>query len=190
MEKDSKIIVKQKGITTTKPPTRNYHIIDFDVVREEWNKYKLEDGIIIKSKFVLINFMLEKSLEELIKEAKKKSKKGMGISLQSKNIMGVEAPIKLRGIPSSSYTPQELQASIIKKDVDFEVIKERRNEYKLKNGMIIKVRHSPLEISKSSKFDSQGLPIYMVNSTADIGFVFPEEIEKELKLLKKHSRGK
>jgi hypothetical protein len=190
MQEHQKATTEPKNSAIAKLPIRNYHIIDFDVIREEWNKYKLEDGTIVKSKFVLINFMLEKSLEELIKEAKKKSKTGMGVSLQSKNIMGVEAPTKLRGIPSSSYTPQELQASIIKKDVDFEVIKERRNEYKLKNGMTIKVRHSPLEISKSSKFDSYGLPIYMVNSTADIAFVFPEEIKKELKSSKKHSRRK
>lgn len=194
MQTHRKVMTKPTEAATTNSSTIDYHFVDFDVIREDWNKYKLEDGTIIKTKFVLINVMVEKTLKELISEAKAKKKKGskqlMGIAIQSKNVVGVEAPKKLKGAPSSQYTPQELQASIIHKDVDFEVIKERRNEYKLKNGMIIKVRASPFAISKTSKFDSQGLPIYSVNSTADVIFVFPEELERESKLVEKKPHGK
>ena len=105
----------------------------------EYQKCKLEDGVVVKSKFVLINAMTEKSLEQLINEAKEKkeSKIGMWIYFQSRSVLGVDASKKLRGSPSAPCMPQELQDSIIKKDMDFEVIKKRRNEYKLKNGIVI-----------------------------------------------------
>jgi len=44
---------------------------DFEVVRERWNKYKLEDNSILKTKFVLINVILEKTLDEAVKEFEK-----------------------------------------------------------------------------------------------------------------------
>jgi hypothetical protein len=175
-----------EDITTVKVQPLSFQFVDFEVIREEWNKYKLEDGVTLKMKFVLVSVMIEKSLEELIKEAKEK--KGMkidvGIGIQSRIILGVEAPKKLRGQTSGPYNPQDLQASIIKRDMDFDVITEKRNEYKLENGITIKVKSSPLEISKTSKYDQQGLPIYTVNQTADMRIIFPEEIEKELKQLK------
>jgi len=175
-----------EDVTMVKVTPSNFQFVDFKVIREEWNKYKLEDGTIIKMKFVLISVMMEKSLEEFVKEAKERkgTKVGMGVVVQSRNVMGVEAPKKLRGQPSGTYSHQDLQASIIKRDMDFEVITEKRNEYKLENGITIKVKSSPLEISKTSKYDQQGLPIYIVNSTADMIPTFPEEIERELKQLK------
>lgn len=188
MQKKPRVIPPREA-STSKLPTRDYRIMDFDVIQEGWNKYKLENGVIIKSKFVLINVMMDKNLEELVKEAKEKKEPKMrvGMAIQSRNVMGVEAPKELRGLPSAKCSPKELQVSIIEKDMEFEVIKERRNAYKLKNGITIKVRHSPIEIAKTSKFDSQGLPIHLVNSTADIKITFPEEVEKELKKLKRES---
>lgn len=194
MQTQRKATTKPTEDATTNSSVLDYHFVDFDVIREDWNRYKLEDGAIIKTKFVLINVMMEKTMKELISEAKtkkkKKSEKLMGVAIQSKNVVGAEVPKKLRGSPSSPYTPQELQASIIHKDVDFEVIKERRSEYKLKNGMTIKVKSSPFTISKTNKFDSQGLPLYIVNSTGDVMFVFPEELERELKPVEKKPHGK
>jgi len=181
-----------EDITTVKVPPSSFQFVDFEMIREEWNKYKLGDGTTLKTKFVLVSVMMEKGLEELLKEAKERkgTKVGMGIAIQSRNIIGVEAPKKLRGPPSGPYNPQDLQASIIRRDIDFEVITEKRNEYKLENGITIKVKSSPLEISKTSKYDQQGLPIYTVNSTMDMTLTFPEEIERELKQLKMSGQPK
>jgi hypothetical protein len=177
---------KHEDVTTVKVLPSDFQFADFKVIREEWNKYKLADGAILKMKFVLVSVMMEKSLEMLVKEAReaKGAKVGIGIAIQSNNVMGIEAPKELRGPPGGQYSPKELQDFVIERDIDFEVIAEKRNEYKLSNGITIKVKSSPFEISKTSKYDPQGLPIYTVRSTGDITVTLPEEVEKELKQLK------
>jgi len=162
---------------------------DFEVVRERWNKYKLEDNSILKTKFVLINVILEKTLDEAVKEfetfiEKGKKPKGveMGIGFQSRNIMGIEAPRRLRGEPSSKkYKTKELRASIIKDDLDFEVLEETWNSYKLKNGITLKIRNSPINVSRTSKFDIRGTPIYVVDFGVDMKLDLPTRIKEKIK---------
>ena len=46
---------------------------------------------------------------------------------------------------------------------------QRWNIYELADGMFeMKVRNSPINISRTNKFDVYGIPIYLVDSTADI----------------------
>jgi len=151
---------------------RDFIFVDFKVKREEWNKYKLEDGSILKIKFVLINVLMEKDFEEKIKAAReKKERVKLGFGIQSKNVVGVEVPHELRGNPSTKiYTLDELRAAIVKEDLEItEVITQRWNIYELADGMFeMKVRNSPINISRTNKFDIYGIPIYLVDSTADI----------------------
>ncbi|MGC8848998.1 MAG: hypothetical protein ACP5QI_00795, partial [Candidatus Bathyarchaeia archaeon] len=37
--------------------------LEFDVVKEDWTKYKLEDGAILKSKFILGTVLKKKGVE-------------------------------------------------------------------------------------------------------------------------------
>jgi len=151
---------------------RDFIFVDFKVKREQWNKYKLEDGSILKTKFVLINVLMEKDFEEKIKTARaKKEKVKLGFGIQSKNVVGVEVPPKLRGEPSTErYSSDELRASVVEEDVEvIEVITQRWNVYDLANGVFeMKVRNSPINVSRTNKFDVYGIPIYLVDSTADI----------------------
>jgi len=180
---------------STPPPKKvkerlDFVYADFEVVRERLNKYKLEDNSILKTKFVLINVILEKTLDEAVKEFEILIEKGkkpeglkMGIGFQSRNIMGIEAPRRLRGEPSSkTYKIEELRASIVKDDLDFEVSEETWNSYKLKNGITLKIRSSPISVSRTSKFDIRGTPIYVVDFGADIKMDLPTRVKEKIKI--------
>lgn len=84
--------------------------------------------------------------------------------------------MRLRGEPDTkTYTIKELRSSIVKEDLDFEPLKQTWNAYNLENGIAIKVRNSPINVSRTSKFDNRGLPIYLVDSTADVKVKLPRK---------------
>lgn len=186
--------MKSTKQVSTPPPKKgreslDFAYADFEVVRERWNKYKLEDNSTLKTKFVLINVTLEKTLDEAVKEFEILIEKGkkpeglkMGLGFQSKNIMGIEAPRRLRGDPSSkTHKTEELRASIVKDDLDFEVLEETWNSYKVKNGITLKIRNSPINVSRTSKFDVKGTPIYVVDFRADIKMDLPTRVKEIIK---------
>jgi hypothetical protein len=147
----------------------DYEFVDFEVIREGWNRYRLEDGSILKVKFILINAITEKNFAKIIKKTKPGKAQKVDFAIQPETVFGIEAPMNLRGEPDTKkYTETELLSSIVKKDIDFEAITETWNIYKLKNGLTLKVRNSPINVSRTSKFDERGLPLYVIESAADI----------------------
>lgn len=155
-------------------PLTDFEYVDFEIERENWNKYQLKDGAILKAKFILINVLAEKGFKEKIKKAKTEKEIDLGFMFQSSNVIGVEAPPNLIGEPSNTrYSPRELETSVVEDEIDFETISESWNSYKIKvNGEIyLKVRNSPIRIRRTSKFDSQGVPIYLVDFKADVKII-------------------
>lgn len=130
-------------------------LIGFKVKDEDWSVFQLADGATLKVKFVLINVLA------------KRSGKGFDGSLQSQNVLGVYAPEDLRGKPSEPYTKEELAKSIVKDDVDVKkVIHQPWNEYELDDGLLLKVMVVPVHIARTGKYDKEGMPIYLVETTA------------------------
>jgi len=100
-------------------------------------------------------------------------------TIRSQNVFAIEAPPELRGPPGSKrYSPEELRASIVKEELDFETIRETWNSYVLENGMRMKAKISPISVNRTNKFDSGGTPLYTIDSTLDVKLKLPEEIEK------------
>jgi hypothetical protein len=167
--------LKSTLVSVEKVPP-DFVFVNFEVVREEWNRYRLEDETILKAKFVLTSIMMEKNYKEIMERAKTEKGLKMRCGFNSRSVIGVEAPVRLRGDPDiKTYTIEELRASIAKEDIDFEPLKETWNAYKLENGITIKVRNAPISVSRTSKFDSLGLPIYLVDWTADVKVALPKK---------------
>lgn len=130
-------------------------LVGFKVNNENWSVFQLVDGTTLKVKFVLINVLV------------KRSGKGFEGSLQSQNVLGVYAPEDLRGKPSEPYTKEELGKSIVKDDVDVrKVIHQPWNEYELDDGLLLKIKIVPFHIARTNKYDTEGMPIYLVQTTA------------------------
>jgi hypothetical protein len=136
---------------------------EFEAVKEDWNILELEDGSLIKTKFVLIGLRI---IED---------EKGIEFDINSSNIVGVFTPPEKRGPPSDrDYSPKELRDSIINYDVSFKIQKEGSSEYKLQNGSKLIVKLVTSQISKTDKYDKRGNPIYLLQNT-----VVPKFIPKQ-----------
>jgi len=159
----------------------NANFINFTIKREDWNLYKLEDGSLLRARVILSGVLADdlKKIEENIKEGKKPELK---LRFRSNRIFAVESPPELRGPPDfNRYTTEELRSFVVKEDLDFETIKEVWNVYELENGIIIKLRLSPINISKTSKFDSGGMPLYLIDANVEGKIQLPETLRKLLK---------
>lgn len=128
----------------------NFDYVGFKTVGEPWNLYKLGNGSLIKFKLVLVKVMPIKSDPK-------------NYSLNTANVVGVESPSKLRGAPTPP-PPTGTYNDFEKKDLDYEVIEESWNEYKLEDGNTLKIKPAITTINKTKSFDSNGEPIYVVHS--------------------------
>lgn len=144
--------------------------VDFEVEREDWNRFKLADNALLKTKYVLINVLMEKGFREKIKKTRKeKGEIGLGIELKSTNAIGIKIPPELSGTPSDKrYSIEELRASIVEDDIDFETVKGTWNIYNLEGIIQLKIRHTPIHVGRTNKYDILGIPIYIVDFTADV----------------------
>lgn len=138
--------------------------IEFEIIKEPWNKYKLEDSTIIKTRFILIH---------VVKEGVDESG-GPIYNFNSDNVVGAVAPKELIGTPSNrTYTLEERMSSI-EKELSFETIQEDWNEYKLADEVILKVKLVLIKVAKTSLRDGRGQPLYLVNNQPLFNFIIPK----------------
>ena len=120
---------------------------DFKTIKEVWNEYKLEDGTIVKLRFILIKLINQPN----------------GFGIGSTIIIGIFPSPDLIGLPSQAiYSPQELEKSIEKKDLQFELVKEDWNVYELKDKSKLSIKPILVSISRTNKHDQHGEPIYAI----------------------------
>ena len=130
--------------------------LDFDVVREPWNKYELADGAVLKTKTILTK------VRKQTRDEGGKQIESYSLEIQTISVILTDE----RGTPDTKvYSPQELQASIIKDDVRYTTLSEEWNEYVVDDGGRIRVKSTVARVSKSSKFDKNGEPVYWVESS-------------------------
>lgn len=152
------------------------YYVDFTVEKENWGIYKIEDGGLLKIKLVLISIISEKPFTDVLKKVKESGEKGIDMALQSTNVMAVQVPFNLRGKPSNvPCTSREMRESIIEDDLDFETIAESYNVYQLNfpdvaEHLYLKIKSSPVKVSRTNKFDQYGIPLYFTRSKTDAKF--------------------
>lgn len=155
--------------------------VNFKIKREDWNLYKIEDGSLLRGRVVLSGVLAE-DLEKIEKKIKMEQRPELKLKFRSDRIFAIEAPPELRGPPDFNiYTIEELRRFIINEDLDFETIKETWNLYELENGIILKLRLSPTTIRRTSKFDSGGMPIYLIDAVVDAKIQLSKKMENMIK---------
>jgi len=183
VQEEKKSIVIEKSV----PPTAKF--IGFEIKKEDWDKYKLADGSSLKARFILTGVLMDRTIDEIrrmLKEVAPNEVPKIGFGLRSHSLFATEPPQNLRGTPSGRrYSMEELRNSIVKEDIDFETLKSTWNSYQLENGISLKCRLSPTIISRTDKFDEGGMPIYIIDSTADVKVTMPADIEKIFEQIKK-----
>lgn len=130
--------------------------IDFEVLREPWNKYSVEDGSYLKARFVVTKFKKREptTAEEMLQ-----------YGVEGKNLMvAYNVPDELKGTPSTrTYSPEEIRENL--KDMRYSIVFEEWNEYVLEDGTVMRIKSSATEIARTDKFDRNGDPVYFVNTS-------------------------
>jgi len=132
--------------------------LDFEVIREIWNKYELSDNSFLKVKIVLTS-VRKGEVQQQQEVAKPSAQSKYPFDFQVITVFLSEE----RGQPDmKTYSPQELKASIVGDDMRFRTMEQDWNEYLTDNNIRIKIQPLIMKVAKTSKFNSRGEPVYWV----------------------------
>lgn len=142
--------------------------VKFDVTKEVWNVYRLNDGTVLRTKLVLIKIV--RGLD---------AKGVVGYNFNSQNHIAAFTSSDKKGTPSTMrYSPQELQSSIVE-DMDFQVENEDWNIYELEDGTRIDIKLILTRVAKTDKCDPAGSPIYLTQTQTVIKPKLSKELQKK-----------
>lgn len=129
--------------------------LDFDVVREPWNRYEFDEGPILKSKIILKTVSRKTDVDGKV-----------GYNLDFQHVTAIShVPIELQGpLTERGYSPAELQESIVKDDIRYSTLREEWNEYVAEDGCKIRLKNTVVRVAKTDKCDKKGNPIYLVKN--------------------------
>jgi hypothetical protein len=126
--------------------------VDFETIKEHFDKYKLNDGSILKTKFVLVK----------VKREQPSPTGAQQLTYSSQNVLGIIAKKTLLRTPSE-FSPNP--PNIVEDDIRFEHIgNEQWNEYKLSDNRTLYIKLAVVKVSRTDRYDSLGCPIYLVNA--------------------------
>lgn len=132
--------------------------LNYDVIQEPWNSYELEDGLILKTRLIV----------KRVFRKKEGSKGGYDIGSQNLTVL-THIPESLIGKKAQrKYSQKEIASAVIRDNVRFKVLREEWNEYSVEDGANIRVKLTVMNVGKTSLFDENGEPIYLVNSSTMI----------------------
>jgi hypothetical protein len=137
----------------------DFEIIDVASAKEDWSRYKLEDGTIVKIRFILVKTIRQAHLDQFGNPL---------YDLNSENVVGMLPSKSSLGKPSPPFSQTDLPSSIVENDMKFETIQEPWNEYHLTDGTVLRVKLALVTIAKTNKYNDHGEPIYLVNAQPTI----------------------
>ena len=136
--------------------------LDWEVLKEDWNVYRLYDGTIFKFKVVLTHVLKTAGGE----------RPSYDVGMQ--RVVSVLCPQHLIGEPSKETVPkEELKKYIVDRNIRFDTLKSDWNEYLVRDEeerreFIIRILETLVNISRTSKRDSLGRPIYVFNNSGQV----------------------
>ncbi|MFZ0966014.1 MAG: hypothetical protein WAN82_05255 [Candidatus Bathyarchaeia archaeon] len=129
--------------------------VEFEIVKEGWNEYKLSDGARLRTKLILGKVVTPPGVSP---------ENAMEYSFNTQIMVVTYVPQSKKGTPSGRIlTPQEIGDAVVE-DLDFEQTKVATNEYVLENGVRIKLRLMLTRVGKTDQFTADGSPLYAVNN--------------------------
>jgi len=142
--------------------TRRY--LDFEVVKEPWNKYSLRDGSKLKTRVML------KSAWYLEKDGKK----NYTVDIQNTIVMMCDP--SLQGSPGQAeFSNEQIRKNIEVEDSRYDTIAYEANEYILDDNTRILIHSNITRIARTKLFDPNGDRIYVVESNASMMITPPKQ---------------
>ncbi len=129
----------------------DYEVFSFEVLKEPWNEYDLEDGALVRARLIILKIF------------KMKNSPGNQYDVNSTNMFTIITNPKMRGRPTPLLQNDELM-KLPRLTVKAENSREDWNEYLIKKtNQVFKARLILTEAYKiPGRFDPLGEPIYMI----------------------------
>jgi len=141
--------------------TRRY--LDFEIVKESWNKYGLSDGSKLKTRIII------KSAWYFEKDGKK------NYSLDMQYFTVIMCDPSLQGTKNQTkWSKEQLQKNIEVEDSRYDTIAYEANEYILDDTTKIIIHSNITKISRTKLYDARGDRIYSVDLNASVTITPPK----------------
>ena len=138
--------------------------IDFEVIKESWNKYSLQDGTKFKVRSILQSVWAEK-VGGKIKH---------NVEVAQHQVWLCDPTVQ--GKPSTEqYEPKQLEENIEVKRCPYTTIQYEPSEYVLDDGSRIVLHDTLVNIARTSLFNAVGDRIYIVTSTGQMSVAPPQK---------------
>jgi len=128
------------------------HYLDFEIVKEKWNKYTLSDGSKLKTRIIL----------QSVWANEQNNQKSYQYEITQLTVMLCDAA--LQGEPSTTnYTPEEISKN---KEIDrcrFDTNSYEMNEYLLDDSTRLQIHSNLNQISRTTLYKQNGDRLYLVN---------------------------
>jgi hypothetical protein len=132
--------------------------LDFEVIKEPWNKYNLMDGSNLKTRFTLLK--VKRTMAQQGKPS---------YSIKSRNdVEAYNVPDNLRGPAAKFPVPPDELKKAKKQEVGFSTLYEEWAEYLVEDGTRIRAKVSLVEVSRSERTNPEREPIYLANQSVSI----------------------
>ena len=136
---------------------RNIKPLDFEIIKEPWNKYQLVDNSKLKTRAIL------KKVERVTKSDK------MSFNMDIQNLTVIYANPELKGVPNPKpISKEKLIKSIDKSDMRYDTLAQEFNEYLLDDGTKVKIFTNVTSVSRTTLKDDKGDPIYRIQTKNNI----------------------
>ncbi len=145
----------------------------FQIVREVWSSYELEDGTVLRSRTILTKVLGPRLLPGKGEQVR------LGFSFHQVNV--VTSPPEMRGTPNPMPKPVPELQRLPTEDVDFKEPREAWNLYRITGlpepvGLKTKVVVTSV-LRVPGEFDQEGNPMVIINSTTLVVPAKPMELQ-------------
>ena len=138
--------------------------LDFEVIKESWNKYSLQDGTKFKVRSILQAVWIE--------QERGKTKHNVEVG----NLQVWLCDTTVQGKPSTKqHTSKQLAENVEVKQCLYTTIQYEPSEYALDDGSRIVLHETLVSIARTSLFNNVGDRIYIVTSTGQMNLAPPEK---------------
>lgn len=146
--------------------------LDYEVIKEPWNKYNLIDGSNLKVRYTLL-----KVRRTMPQQGKPNYSIKSRIDVEAYNV-----PENLRGPPAKAPVPPEELNKAKKQEVGFSTLFEEWAEYLVEDATRIRAKVSLVEVFRSERSNPEGEPIYIANHSVSITVKPPKSLMRQQEL--------
>lgn len=137
--------------------------LDFEIIKESWNKYSLQDGTKVKVRAILKSVWAE--------QAGGKTRHNAEIDTYQ---VWLCDPAVQGGPGANAYTQQQMEAGIEVKHCNYTTLQYEPSEYELDDGARIILHTTLVNIARTRLFNAVGDRIYLVTLTGQMNVTPPQ----------------